>query len=131
MIGNTQKPSATGRSVAARLGLMACAVAGLVAGSSRTRRMPPGERFTVAVNTSFFVALGALDESVLGASLATQPLLRTAVLVAETLALGWWFSPGGAKPASRTLFYVHIAPFFGAVLGGAAATHIVHRWRAR
>ena len=110
---------------------MGFVVAGLILGSSRTRRLPPGERRTVLVNILFFVALGMVDDVVLGPVLARNPLARASVLVTETLTLGWFFSPGVAKPASRKLFYVHIAPFFGAVLGGAACANLLRHWRTQ
>ncbi len=110
---------------------MLMVVAGLILGSSRTRRLPPGKRSTVLINLLFFVVLGVANEVVMGDILAPLPLARSASLVSETLALGWFFSPGATKPASRTLFYVHIAPFFAAVLGGAVATQVVRGWRAR
>lgn len=110
---------------------MGFVVAGLIVGSSRTRSLPPGERRTVLVNILFFVVLGVVDDVVLGSMLSRNPLVRASVLVTETLTLGWFFSPGGAKPASRKLFYVHIAPFFGAVFSGAAGANLLRQWRTQ
>jgi hypothetical protein len=109
---------------------MAVSVVALIAGSSRTRRMPPGQKLTVSVNTLFFVALGAADEWLLAPVLDEQPLARAAALTGETLALGWFFSPGGAKPASRMLFYVHVGPFFLAVFSGALGVALARGWRS-
>lgn len=112
-----------------RVLLMSGVVAALIGGSSQTRKLPPGRRLTIWINLLFFVVLGAADEYLLAPSLVQQPLLRSGALAGETLALGWFFSPGRDKPASRPLFYVHIVPFFLAVLGGASAVALVRHWR--
>ncbi len=109
---------------------MAAIVAALVAGSSWTRRLPPGQTLTVWVNLLFFVALGSADELVLAPVLDGLPLGRAAALVAETLVLGWFFSPGREKPASKLLFFVHLGPFFLAVFGGALCAFLVRRMHA-
>jgi hypothetical protein len=114
----------------ARLTLMAAIVGALVAGSSWTRRLPPGQPLTVWVNLLFFVALGSADELVLAPVLDGLPLGRAAAVVAETLVLGWFFSPGREKPASKLLFFVHLGPFFLAVFGGALCALLVRRMRA-
>ena len=109
---------------------IAVSLAALIAGSSRTRRLPPGQTLTVTLNTLFFVALGAADEWLLAPVLDRRPLARAVALTGETLALGWFFSPGGAKPASKMLFYVHIGPFFLAVFSGALGVALLRGWRS-
>ena len=121
--------SHSGSSIAQRALLMAGVVAALIGGSSQTRKLPPGQRLTIWINVMFFVALGAADEWLLAPVLNERPLLRAEGLVSETLVLGWFFSPGRDKPASKTLFYVHIAPFFVAVFGGVSAVTLVRRLR--
>lgn len=108
---------------------MAGLVVALIAGSSGTRKLPPGRRLTIWVNTLFFLALGVADETLLAPVLNAWPLLRAAALTGETLALGWFFSPGATKPASKLLFFVHIGPFFLAVFGGALGAEALCRWR--
>jgi hypothetical protein len=102
----------------ARLLLMASVLGALILGSSWTRQLPPGQKLTIWINILFFVALGAADELVLAPELNQLPVGRAAALTAETLVLGWFFSPGREQPASKTLFFVHIVPFFLAVFGG-------------
>ncbi len=60
---------------------MLMVVAGLILGSSRTRRLPPGKRSTVLINLLFFVVLGVANEVVMGDILAPMPLARVASLV--------------------------------------------------
>ena len=117
--------------VAARLLLMAALVVVLVAVSAWTRRWPPGQTLTISVNILFFVALGAADEWLLAPVLNRLPLARAAALIGETLALGWFFSPGRIRPASRMLFFVHLLPFFAAVFAGALLVLLLRFWRAR
>ncbi len=130
MISNNQSASdITPLSFAKRFAIMVAVVAGLIAGSSPTRSLPPGKRSTVLINLLFFVVLGVANETAWGEYLAYYPLVRISSLVAETLLLGWFFSPGASKPASRMLFYVHVGPFFATVLGGAAATRLYRCWQ--
>ena len=119
------------RSLPARLLLMSGLVGALILGSSGTRKLPPGQRLTIWINLLFFVALGAADEIVLAPLLDRWPLFRMVALTGETLTLGWFFSPGEKKPASKTLFYVHIGPFFLAVFGGALGVVTLRWWRGR
>lgn len=114
--------------LAVRLLLMIAVVGVLIAGSSGTRSLPPGETLTVWINILFFVALGAADELVLGPVLDRLPLARAAALIGETLALGWFFSPGREKPATKLLFFVHLGPFFLAVFGGALCVLVARLW---
>ena len=107
------------RSLVARLLIMVAIVLALIAGSSGTRKLPPGQTLTIWINLFFFVVLGSADEAVLGPVLNRWPLARAAALIGETLTLGWFFSPGREKPASKVLFFAHIGPFFVAVFGGA------------
>lgn len=116
--------------VVARLLVMAAVVLALVTGSTGTRKLPPGQRRTIWLNLLFFVTLGAADEITLAAALNRWPLARASALIGETLALGWFFSPGKEKPASKFLFYVHLGPFFLAVLGGAVSTAFVRFLRS-
>ena len=67
---------------------------------------------------------------VLAPVLNRWPLFRAVALTGETLSLGWFFSPGETKPASRKLFFVHIGPFFLAVFGGALGVGALRRWRS-
>jgi hypothetical protein len=115
---NIEKTSWARAGLGARLIVMGSIVGGLIAGSSWTRRLPPGRSLTIWVNILFFVALGIADELVLAPELNRLPLGRAAALVTETLVLGWFFSPGRDKPASKMLFFAHIGPFFLAVFGG-------------
>jgi hypothetical protein len=117
------------RSLPARLLLMIGLVFGLILGSSGTRKLPPGQRLTIWLNILFFVALGAADEIVLAPLLDRWPLFRAVALTGETLTLGWFFSPGETKPASKTLFFVHIGPFFLAVFAGALSVVTLRHWR--
>jgi hypothetical protein len=117
--------------LARRLSIMASIVGGLIAGSSWTRRLPPGRSLTIWINILFFVALGIADELVLAPELNRLPLARAAALVTETLVLGWFFSPGRDKPASKTLFFVHIGPFFLAVFGGTLCALLLQWQRSR
>lgn len=114
-----------------RLVLMGSIVGGLIAGSSWTRRLPPGRSLTIWINLLFFVALGISDELVLAPKLDRLPVGRAAALIAETLVLGWFFSPGRDKPASKMLFFAHIGPFFLAVCGGALCVLLLQRQRSR
>ncbi len=100
---------------------MAGVVATLVVVSTPLRSLEPVS-LRIATNILLFVALGVLDELVLAPVLDRWPLARAAVLVIETLALGWFFSPGAVRPAPKFLFYAHLVPFFVAVFGGAAVT---------
>jgi hypothetical protein len=117
--------------VAVRLLLMIAIVGALIVASGPTRALPAGEPLTVWINILFFVALGAADELILGPVLNRLPLARAAALIAETLALGWFFSPGRENPASKLLFFVHIGPFFVAVFAGAICALLLRRWRGR
>ena len=118
-------------SLPVRLLVMLAVVAALIVGSTWTRRLPPGRTLTIWVNILYFVVLGVADEVVLGPVLDRWPLGRAAALIGETLALGWFFAPGRLTPASKTLFFAHIAPFFVAVFGGAFCALVVRRWRSR
>jgi hypothetical protein len=51
--------------------------------------------------------------------------------VVETLALGWFFSPGAVNPVTKFLFFTHIAPFFVAVFGGALLVALIRRLSRR
>lgn len=117
--------------IGSRLMIMGSVVGGLIAGSSWTRRLPAGQSLTIWINILFFVALGAADELILGPELNHLPLGRAGALVAETLVLGWFFAPGRDKPASKTLFFVHIGPFFLAVFVGTLCALLVQRQRSR
>src|SRR5919202_4553898 len=118
-------------SLPARLLLMLGLVCALILGSSGTRKLPPGQQLTIWINILFFVALGAADEIVLAPLLDRWPIFRMVALTGETLTLGWFFSPGEKKPASKALFYVHIGPFFLAVFGGSLGVVTLRRWRGR
>ena len=113
-----------------RLAIMALVVVALVALSAPLRTINPLQ-LRIATNILFFILLGVADEWLLAPLINRWPLLRTALLVVETLALGWFFSPGAVNPASKFLFYTHIAPFFVAVLGGALAVSLVRTLRGR
>lgn len=104
--------------------MMALAVAVLVVVSAPLRALEP-VLLRIATNILVFVAVGVLDELLLAPALNRWPLARAAVLVVETLAVGWFFSPGALRPAPKFLFYTHLAPFFVAVFGGAAATALL------
>lgn len=123
--GTTALPRVLGR-----IGLMAAIVAVLALISTPLRSIDPLQ-LRIATNILFFAALGMLDEWLLAPALNRWPLLRTIVLVIETLVLGWFFSPGRVNPASRFLFYTHIAPFFVAVFGGALLMLAIRFWRRR
>lgn len=109
-----------------RIVAIAAIVAALIILSTPLRTIEPLQ-LRIATNILFFVALGIADEWLLGRLLNRWPLARAALLVIETLALGWFFSPGAVRPAPKFLFYTHIAPFFAAVFGGALLV-IVARW---
>lgn len=112
--------------VLGRLALMAGIVVILVLVSAPLRTINPLQ-LRIATNILFFIVLGMADEWLLAPVLHRWPLARTAALVVETLALGWFFSPGATRPASKFLFFTHIAPFFVAVFGGALLVILV-RW---
>ncbi len=112
-----------------RLFLIAGLVVLLVVLSTPLRSINPLQ-LRIATNILFFVALGMADEWLVGPVLGRWPLARTAMIVAETLTLGWFFSPGSVNPAPKFLFFTHIAPFFVAVLGGALLVALVRRRRA-
>lgn len=111
-----------------RLLLIAGLVALLVLLSAPLRAINPLQ-LRIATNILFFVALGMADEWLLAPVFNRWPLARTAAIVAETLALGWFFSPGAVNPAPKFLFFTHIAPFFVAVLGGALLVAVARRLR--
>jgi hypothetical protein len=111
-----------------RLLLIAGLVVLFVVLSAPLRQINPLQ-LRIATNILFFVALGMADEWLLAPVLNRWPLARTAAIVVETLALGWFFSPGAVNPAPKFLFFTHIAPFFVAVLGGALLVAIVRRVR--
>lgn len=112
-----------------RVALMAALVALLVLLSTPLRTLEPLQ-LRIATNILFFVALGAADQWLVAPVLNRWPLARAAVLIAETLALGWFFSPGGGETlASRFLFYTHMLPFFGAVFAGALVVAVVQHVR--
>ena len=117
--------------LAVRLLLMLMLVGALIAGSTWTRRLPPGQAITIWVNILYFVVLGVADEWILAPVLNRWPLGRAAMLIGETLALGWFFAPGRVKPASKMLFFAHLGPFFLAVFGGALCVVLVRRWQSR
>lgn len=112
--------------VLARVALLAALIGAFVLLSTPLRTLEPLQ-LRITTNILFFVALGVADELLLAPVLNRWPLVRAAVLVAATLALGWFFAPGAVRPAPKFLFYTHIAPFFVAVFGGAAATAIFRR----
>lgn len=112
--------------VVLRLGIMAVAVAALIVVSTPLRALEPVS-LRIATNIGVFVAVGILDQLLLAPVLDRWPLARAAVLIVETLALGWFFSPGAVRPASKFLFYTHLAPFFVAVFGGALVAGTVQR----
>ena len=115
--------------VAARLALMALAVVALAVISTPFRSLEPLQ-LRIVTNIIFFIVIGALDEWLVAPALNRWPLARAAVLIVETLALGWFFSPGAVRPASKFLFFTHIAPFFVAVFGGALVVTLA-RWLRR
>ncbi len=121
-------PTPSPSSVLIRLVLMAGLVVLLVLVSTPLRRINPLQ-LRIATNILFFVALGAADEWLLAPALNRWPLARASVLIAETLALGWFFSPGETTPASKFLFFTHIGPFFVAVFAGALIVAFVRRRR--
>lgn len=114
--------------VIARLLMIAALLVALVVLSTPLRSINPLQ-LRIATNILFFVALGMADEWLLAPVLNRWPLARAAALVIETLALGWFFSPGSINPAPKFLFYTHIAPFFVAVFGGALLVALVRRLR--
>lgn len=116
--------------IAGRLALIGVAVVALVLLSTPLRTIEPLQ-LRIATNIAFFIVLGMLDEWLLAPVLNRWPLLRAAVLVAETLALGWFFSPGRVTPTSKFLFYTHLGPFFVAVFGGALVVALARWWRSR
>jgi hypothetical protein len=85
----------------------------------------------IITNILFFVALGIADEWFVAPVLNRWPLARAGVLVVETLALGWFFSPGAVNPVTKFLFFTHIAPFFVAVFGGALLVALIRRLSRR
>lgn len=105
---------------------MVVVVGALVVLSTPLRTINPLQ-LRIATNILFFIALGMADEWLVAPVLNRWPLLRTAVLVTETLVLGWFFSPGRVNPVHKFLFFTHIAPFFAAVFGGALLM-IGFRW---
>lgn len=113
--------------VLGRLALIAAIVVTLVIISTPFRSLNPLQ-LRIAIDILFFVALGIVDEWLLAPVLDRWPLARTAALVVETLALGWFFTPKGAP---RWLFFTHIAPFFVAVFGGALLVTIIRIVRGR
>src|SRR3712207_2549959 len=82
--------------VAGRIALMAVVVVLLVLVSAPLRTLEPLQ-LRIATNILFFVALGAVDQWFVAPVLNHWPLARAAVLIGETLALGWFFSPGGGE----------------------------------
>jgi hypothetical protein len=114
--------------IAARVALIAGLVVLFVVASAPLRTIEPTQ-LRIATNILFFVALGAVDQWLVAPVLNRWPLARAAVLIAETLALGWFFSPGRINPAPRVLFYTHILPFFAAVFAGALLVALVQRRR--
>jgi hypothetical protein len=115
--------------VLVRLVLMAGLVVLLALVSAPLRRINPLQ-LRIATNILFFVALGAADEWLLAPTLNRWPLARASLLIAETLALGWFFAPGATTPASKFLFFTHIGPFFVAVFTGALIVILVRRRQA-
>lgn len=116
--------------VVGRVALIAGLVALFVLVSTPLRTLEPLQ-LRIATNILFFVALGAADQWLVAPVLNRWPLARAAVLIAETLALGWFFSPGSVNPTSKFLFYTHIMPFFGAVFVGALVVAFGQRIRRR
>lgn len=113
-----------------RLAGIAALVIAFIVLSTPLRSIEPLQ-LRIATNILFFVALGIADEWLLAPVINRWPLLRAAALVIETLALGWFFSPGALRPASKFLFFTHIAPFFVAVFGGALLVVAARSWRSR
>ncbi|PLS78777.1 MAG: hypothetical protein CYG59_16675 [Chloroflexi bacterium] len=113
-----------------RLALMAVIVGALIILSTPLRTINPLQ-LRIATNILFFVALGLADEWLLAPVLNRWPLARTAVLVVETLVLGWFFSPGRVNPVHKFLFFTHIGPFFGAVFVGALLVSAMRWWQTR
>lgn len=111
---------------ALRLLLMVGLVVGLVVLSEPLRSINPLQ-LRIATNILFFVGLGMADQWLLAPLLNRIPLLRAAMIIAETLALGWFFSPANGP---KFLFFTHVAPFFVAVFGGALLVAALQR-RAR
>ncbi len=109
---------------------MAALVVLFVVVSTPLRTIEPTQ-LRIVTNILFFVALGAADQWLVAPVLNRWPLARAAVLIAETLALGWFFSPGRINPAYRFLFYTHILPFFAAVFAGALIVAFVQRRQRR
>lgn len=131
---NVQMPvRLVGRAPFAQIGLRIATMLGivvlLVALSTPLRTINP-LNLRIATNILFFVALGMADEWLLAPVLNRMPLLRAALLVVETLVLGWFFAPGRVSPASKVLFFAHLGPFFVAVFGGALLVSAV-RWLRR
>lgn len=116
--------------VLGRLALLAGLVAAFILLSTPLRSLEPLQ-LRIATNILFFIALGMADEWLVAPVLNRWPLARAVVLVVETLALGWFFSPGAANPASKFLFFTHIGPFFAAVFGGALIMALLRRMRTR
>ncbi len=112
--------------VVLRIVLMAGLVVLFVLVSTPLRAIDPLQ-LRIATNILFFVGLGAADQWLAAPVLNRWPLARVAVIVAATLALGWFFSPGRVSPAPKFLFYTHIVPFFVAVLFGALVVLLVRR----
>ncbi len=127
---SSTQPSPPLGAVIGRVALIAGLVALLVVVSTPLRTIEPLQ-LRIATNILFFVALGAADQWLVAPVLNRWPLARAAVLIGETLALGWFFSPGSVNPAPKFLFYTHILPFFGAVFAGALLVAFVQRFRRR
>ncbi len=119
-------PTPSPAGVLTRLVLMVGLVVLLALVSAPLRKINPLQ-LRIATNILFFVALGAADEWLLAPALNRWPLARASMLIAETLALGWFFSPGATAPASKFLFFTHIGPFFVAVFTGALIVAFVRR----
>lgn len=122
------RPAPTLPVVLVRLAIIAAIVVAFIVLSTPLRSINPLQ-LRIATNILFFVALGMADEWLLAPVLNRWPLLRSAVIVVETLALGWFFSPGSVNPAPKFLFFTHIAPFFVAVFGGALLVGLIRRVR--
>ncbi len=127
---SARRPATTAVQVAGRLAIMAALVAVFVVVSTPLRSLQPLQ-LRITTNIVFFVLLGIADQLILAPILDRFALGRAAALVLETLAFGWFFSPGGDKPASKILFFVHLLPFFAAVFGGALLVMIIQWWRGR
>lgn len=109
--------------LALRLLLMAALLVGLVILSGPLRSINPLQ-FRIATNITFFIGLGMADQWLLAPLLDRVPLLRAALIIVETLALGWFFSPASG---AKFLFFTHVAPFFVAVFGGALLVAALQR----